>query len=777
MSSVGLNIGLKALLTSQAALDTIGHNVANANTPGYSRQRLELSADRALSLGGVRVGSGVRTDTVERTFDSFVTRRLVLQHSTRDALQNRLQSLGAVEALLGEPDGFGLGGLMDELFSSMTTLSTDTEDLVLRTSVTQSASNLTEQMHQLSTELGQLREDTSDKIRAFVNDVNVRADQLVELNKEISRIEATGVSANDLRDQREEALRELAEVIEISYQEDDGGAVRVLVDGRLLVGPTQSNELSAVQTAPGEIELRIGGSSQPIEVSEGAIGGLREFGASYIPGVMNQFDELARNMILEFNRRHSTGIPRQGGFGQLVGSNRLQDGDQDGDFRDELLRSAGLPFDIQSGRLYVNVRSEASGEVDTQRIEVDPSSMTVGDLLDEISSIDNLSASVDSFGRVQIFADSGFSFDFSSRLDEHPDVAGTFGGGRASISSSEGEPFAVLPGDTLELSGLLGNFTVTFQASDFAQPGSATAEELAAAINSSPDMIPGGMRAVAQGGQVAIQSQLTGATAQVEIVGGSALGALGMNAGVSIGHDAAVEVTMSGSYTGEANDRWTFRPNMDGQIGTTPGLQIEVLDEGGIPVAVLDVGPSYSPGNEIEIGEGLSATFSFGTVSATDGDFFTEEVVADGDSSDVLVALGLNSFFTGTDAASIELRADISDDAGNLALSSSGAAGDNGALLELIALQQETVSGLNGSLTEFYGDVVGDIGFEVSSTRNSLEVEEFLVGELTSQREQVAGVNIDEELVDMVRFEQSYQAAAQFIQTVNQLMNELMGIL
>ena len=99
-----------------------------------------------------------------------------------------------------------------------------------------------------------------------------------------------------------------------------------------------------------------------------------------------------------------------------------------------------------------------------------------------------------------------------------------------------------------------------------------------------------------------------------------------------------------------------------------------------------------------------------------------------------------------------------------------------GARCELIALQQETVSGLNGSLTEFYGDVVGDIGFEVSSTRNSLEVEEFLVGELTSQREQVAGVNIDEELVDLIQIQTAYQAAARIIGTVDEMMATLVNI-
>ncbi|MFT4540797.1 MAG: flagellar hook-associated protein FlgK [Planctomycetota bacterium] len=777
MSGISLNIGLKALLTAQSSLDTVGHNIANANTPGYSRQRLEISADRTLGIRGMRVGNGVRAQNITRTFDSFITKRLIHQQSSTQQLDNALRGMGEVEALLGEPDGFGLGGLLDEMFSSMSALSTNAEDLVLRTGLTQAATHMTTQFHELSREVGQLKLDTGSKIEAFANDINVRAREIVELNKEITSIEASGASANDLRDQRDEALQGLAKQIDITFHENGNGAVRVLVGGQLLVGPTNVNELTTTQNSAGGVELVFEGGSQAVQVHAGAIGGLKQFGEDFIPGILEDFDRMAREMILEFNRAHTVGIPQSGGYDQLIGTNRVADSDMDGEFTDELLSFAGLPFTPQDGELFVNVISKATDEMTRTKIDLDVDRMTVGDLMDAINEIPNLSGGVDSFGRVQVFSDAGHTFDFSSRLDENPNHVATFGSGRASITGSEEGPFALSGGETIEVSGTLGNFTIAFAASDFERPGEATAGEVAAAINANASMAPSGLRAVVVADRVALQSAGTGTSATAAVVSGTSLSALGLSAQVSNGHDTEIGVEMAGTYSGDINDRWEFRPNMDGEIGTTAGLEIEVINSRGVPVATLDVGADYTPGNSINVADGLEASFSFGNVSATDGDFFTQDVISDSDSSDMLVALGLGTFFVGSDAESIELREELIDDPTMLALSGTGAEGDNSALLKLITLQQGPVDGLNATFGDFYGDVIGDIAFEISSTQNSLEVEEFLTQSLSDQREQISGVNVDEELVEMVQFEQAYQAAARFLQVVNSVTDELMRLL
>ena len=233
---------------------------------------------------------------------------------------------------------------------------------------------------------------------------------------------------------------------------------------------------------------------------------------------------------------------------------------------------------------------------------------------------------------------------------------------------------------------------------------------------------------------------------------------------------------MSGTYSGAENDRWTFTPVGTGTVGTTPRLEVEVRDEAGTLITTLDVGEGYSPGTPIAVAEGVSVSFSVGQLDAVAGDAFAMEAIADSDTSDVLVALGLNSFLDGTDASTIGIREAIANDPRLFAGSGSGEDGDNGAILSMLDVQTAEIEGLDGTLSTFYGSLVGGVGFEIASTSSALEVESFMLGSLEQQREQVSGVNVDEELVKMIEYEQTYQAAARFLQVVGQLNDTVMAL-
>ena len=194
-------------------------------------------------------------------------------------------------------------------------------------------------------------------------------------------------------------------------------------------------------------------------------------------------------------------------------------------------------------------------------------------------------------------------------------------------------------------------------------------------------------------------------------------------------------------------------------------------------MATLDVGPEYTPGEELVVGQGISVAFGLGELSATHGDRFTLDVVSETDSADALVALGLNSFFTGSGAADIGLREDLEFDPAGISTSFSGASGDNALLMQLLGLQHATVEGLGATFGQFHGDTIGDLGFDVASTQDSLESSASLLSGLNQLKQSVSGVNVDEELVDMVRFEQAFAAASQFINVVNQLQDDLLSIL
>ncbi|MFM7280979.1 MAG: flagellar basal body rod C-terminal domain-containing protein, partial [Planctomycetia bacterium] len=305
------------------------------------------------------------------------------------------------------------------------------------------------------------------------------------------------------------------------------------------------------------------------------------------------------------------------------------------------------------------------------------------------------------------------------------------------------------------------------------------ADELAAAINANPATASGGMRAVSQGGHVFLQSLTEGATETVTLTGGSALSALGWSPGLSSsGSSNPIAATISGSYVGTENQTFTLVPTGNGTIGTTPGLTVEVFDSSGIRVGTLDVGEGYQPGTPLTLASGLKISLGFGELSASQGDRLQIEALADSDTSDVLVGLGMNAFYAGAGAEDMAVRADLALDPRMLSVSKSGAVSDNGALEALLDIRDMSVDAFAGiSFGEYYGDLVGGVGFDIEAATNAREVEQFLTDTLNTRREQISGVNIDEELVNMIQFQQSYSAAARYITVVNATSEEVLRLL
>jgi flagellar hook-associated protein FlgK len=779
MPNVGLNIGLKALLTAQTALDNVGHNISNAGTPGYSRQNVLISADPAIMVRGLAIGNGVSAQQILRTADALLQRRLVLQQASISQLDQRLAGMSQVESLLGEPGDHGLNSLMQGFYSALSSLSSSPDDLVQRTGAVQAAQSLTGRFNELSSSLAQERQDNASQVAAQVGQVNTLTAQVDRLNNQIAAFESGGAPANDLRDQRDQALKGLAQLLNISTHESSDGYVTVLTNGALLVGKDKAYRLSAAVASDGTVTIKSAKNPNPVQVRGGSIGGLVQLSQSFVPELQQRLNALAHGLIGAANHAHSTGLPASGPFQSLTGSYAVKDSNNDGDPTDELLANAGLPFDVQGGALYVNITRRSDSSFTTTRIDVDPQTTTVGDLIAQLEAIPQLSAGLDSSGRLQLSAADGYGFDFSARINPQPDTQGTLGGGAASLGTSDAGPFALANGDTLAIAGPAGSFGVTFDSSQFADITRASAAEIAAAINSDPATATGGMRAVAQGGHLYLQSLSSGSATSFTLSGGSALGALGWTAATSVaGQDTAVNATLSGSYTGSANQTYTLVPSGDGEIGTTPGLTLDVFDSSGLRLTTLDVGSDYEPGTKLELPNGLQVSFGVGSVSATNHEQLSFDALADSDSAHALVALGLNSLFSGSDASDIALNKTIELDPRNLAASATGADSDNGALRKLIDTRGQSLSELGGVSTgEYYGDLVGGVGFEIDSTKNAQQTEQTLFDSLQSRRDQTSGVNTDEELVNMLQFQQAFSAASRYITVVNATNDDILRMI
>ncbi|MGE3173672.1 MAG: flagellar hook-associated protein FlgK [Planctomycetota bacterium] len=780
----GMGAGLRALTAARIGMQTAGNNVANANTPGYSRQRVELSAAMPFALArGMQIGSGVDVSSITRLVDDGLERRLRLQTGLVASAAVDYSRLNELEGLLNEPDG-GLSTGLAGFFGSVARLQTDPSDRALRGGVVQAGTELAQGFQLLSRRLGDLRGSTFDEVRGLVREANQIAASVADLNAQIISLEANGSAANDLRDTRAQHIKRLSELVDVNAVERSTGSLDLLVGGHLLVSGDRSSQLGVGKTAADQTRILVSGTNTGLNVREGRIAALLRQEQGELPAYDDRIDRLARNLILEINRHHTTGMPRSGPFRSLTSTYGAQDGDRDGQRGDELLSQAGFLFDVQDGAVFVSVSDLDTGRMERTRVEVNPNAMTLQDFADALSAIDHLTASVDPTGRLRVAADTGYGFDFSPRLNPQPDDLGTFGGSRPSVGSDASGPYD-LSSQTFPVSFTVSTgtattptvTTVTLDTTDFQNLGSATTEELVAAINA--DLGAAGTAADV-GGRLVIRSNSGGGTSELRLgnVGaGTALSALGLSSNVATGQDVGVEVTIEGAFTGDDNGTLVFVPEGDGQIGVTPNLRVRVLDQAGSLVTTVNVGAGYEPGKPIDLGNGVQVSFGAGDLSASTGDVFALDVLADSDTSDILAALGMNAFFLGSGASDIAVNPDLQANVDGFAAGLGLASGDAGNLARLMGLRDSDVGDLDENTVEdFWADVVGDIGFATAGAEQTLQTQDTLMQHLEAERESVSGVNIDEEMLDLVKYQQSFEAAARFLSTVQELTNTLINI-
>ncbi len=775
----GMGAGLAALRAAQLGMQTAGNNVANANTPGYARQRVELGSAFAYGVrGNLQIGTGVDVNGISRMIDDGLERRIQLQLGLVGAAEVDSLRMREIESIFAEPDE-GLSNSYKDLFGALDQLRTDPADRALRGGLVQSGAMLSDQFNLLSRRLGDLGASTFDEVRGLTRQVNQHTAAIARLNEQIISTEANGSQANDLRDARSQHVKELGKLLDTQAIERSSGSLDLLVGGSLVVAGNRATTMRVSKNSAGGTELRVGESASAATVREGRIAALLRQEQGGLPGYTTRIDELARSTILEWNRIHSTGVPASGPFQSLIAANAAVDGDGDGVIGDELLSQAGFAFPIERGELYVAVTDRATGALERTRIDIDPDAMTLQDLAAELSAIDHLSASVDPTGRLRVNADSGYGFDFSPRLDPNPDD-GTFGGLNPTVGSLSAGPYD-LSGQPFpqefDVDVGAGPQRITLQASDFANPAEATAEELAAAINGQPAI---DVTASAVGGRLMLQGNQGGATAALTVTAGSnsPLGSLDIASGTTAsGRDHAIDVRVEGSYDGSDNQRLTFVAESSGTIGVSDELRVRVLDQNGQLVTTLDVGSQYQPGEPIPLGNGVQVSFGSGELSAESGQAFALDALADSDTSDVLVATGMNAFFLGSTAADMRVHEELQRNPDRLAAGTGPASGDAGNLMRLVGLRDRDLTSLDSNTIEdFYADLVGDLGFDTAAARGALDAQAQLLGQLEADRESVSGVNIDEEMVDLLKYQQSYEAAARFISVAQEMTEVLINL-
>ena len=776
MSSIGTTTGLNALFAAQLALQTAGNNIANAYTKGYSRQNVLFTTDNPVNKPGIGyLGTGVRASGIVRTTDTLLESRIRTQNQSMGRLYKETTLLSQVEDIFNEPSDGGLSNLLSDFYGSLNDLALDPTDPTLRSNVIISGQIVCDGFNTIADQLEDFRSDVKNDLENRVTEVNRMSQELAELNMQIRLAENSGAQANNLYDERNQLLKELNYIVDANLVESDNGNVMVLVDGRIIAGSDFAQDIEVDEDGDGNLIIRLGDDTSSINIRDGEMRELLDQYNESLPALTETIDTLATQFTRAFNEYHSTGVPQSGPFTSLKSAYRTQDTNFDGNAKNDVLANAGLPFSPEAGSLFVTVTDLSTGAMTQHEIEFDPMRQSLAQLTTELNGIPHMGAYSDSSGQLTLTSEEGYGFDFSTRLDPDPDKDKTFGSTHAMLSGSASYPVTMAAGDILNIDVDGTTYNVTFPAG-----GAFTATEMANEINSQIMAVGGPGLASVTDDRLVLTSPTAGSTGSLQVSNGAGnpAASLGLNTNPVTGSADEVEVTLGGTYTGEDNTRFRFEASGNGTIGVTEGLTITVYDDTtGDQVAVLDVGSSYPPGEMIAVADGVEVSFTAGEISSDGGDFFNARVISDSDEGGLLAALGLNVFFTGTDASSLEVRQDLVDDSSLLAGALSTEEGDNANIMRLAGIETLELEDLDGNTTvDYYSAAVGEIGLDKQWADEMYEVQDSLMTNLENQRASISGVSVDEEMLDLEKYQQMLEAATRFLQVMNEVQQTIMDI-
>ena len=314
----GLNTAVSALTAAQTALDTAAHNTANASTPGYSRQRVQLVASApftypAFNKSGLpgQIGTGVSVASIERARDSFLDVQIRGQNELSGYWDVRRDELAKVETVFPEPSDSGLGSVLSKFWSAWQDVAADPSSTAARAALTAQAGTLAQRVNSDAAQLKTLADGTNAQLTGGVNEINDIAHQLAALNDQIQRVVVSGDHANDLADQRDALLDRLSTLVPLTVEPQADGSTTVLVAGTDLVNHGTARVITAGTNGAGNVEPQWSDGSA-VSLGGARLGALVEVRDITLAGYRTQLNALVKGIADAVNMVHQTGTDATG---------------------------------------------------------------------------------------------------------------------------------------------------------------------------------------------------------------------------------------------------------------------------------------------------------------------------------------------------------------------------------------------------------------------------------------------------------------------------------
>lgn len=313
-----LDIAKSGLLASQTAIQTTSHNISNVNTPGYTRQRVNIETGAPVVIGGHYMGTGVLVGNIERVYDSFLGLQIYDAAGDGGRYSNKNDVLSRLEGIFNDSQEIGIGDILNDFFRAVHDVANDPSSYSARTVLLGRAQTLTGRINNLDSRIKQEINNIELQMKGEVNSINSLSGRISNLNGKIQQAEAGGQQANDLRDERDSLIKELAGKIDVTVLDDGKGGITILAaGGSAIVSNNSASALSVFNDINNNsyYGVMFGNNNITNNISSGKLKGLLEARDMNYQDSINKIGTLAASLTKEFNILHRVGYGLDGSTG------------------------------------------------------------------------------------------------------------------------------------------------------------------------------------------------------------------------------------------------------------------------------------------------------------------------------------------------------------------------------------------------------------------------------------------------------------------------------
>lgn len=827
-----LSIAREALIAQQLAVQVSANNVSNVNTPGYSRQTLQLSTNIATPTAFGNIGGGVIGSGIFRKYDQFMTQRIMNQSSTMGNLEAQNQSLQVVGSIFNEAPGMGLNDLMSKFWNSWQNVANSPDTLSSRQEVVQQAQLISQQLQNMNDQISKTKYDIGTNMDSAISDVNSLTKQIADMNLQITASETNQQKANDLRDKRDELTRNLAGYLDINYFENKNGEYTVILpDGHSLVNATESWNLNWADDELYWITKSASGDDINVPIGRGISPGGK------IGGMMSVFNQLAENdpnnylgrlngltnaFIREVNQQHSQGVGLTPFSSAITGTESATNVAR----LTTTVDAATAADTLAAGTYTINDRNvgEIKGTNAINGLAMGKTANAVTAFNQAIAGVtaklttlvagsavtpmgvapanngDTLDFSINGIDITYTVDNDGVGTDDSDPAVYAANLATTI---NAAITAYNADPTHPIP---MSLEAVVGDGTnggvlnsLVLRNTNDGDPSQITI----ANITSTPPGLENSLGLTA-GTYTADATHNTGKitlfSQELFTVKAGAndtqLDQLGMGGGLhpdDLPGDGVFTYEFS-NPGGVANSLMGF--NYADQLTTDDkSFNIWIYKSDGTLALAQPVSVSLDRAftlNDVANAINVDITNASGGPQLITASVQYNKLIMNpatgykfafaNDTSNFLQIAGLNTFFIGNDSSTIDINTDVANDltrltAGMVTQNGEIWRGDNSNALNINNIQRnENIAFTDGSintLDDYYNTLVGEIGIIGRSVTRDLEASNLVLNQMNQLRDSVSAVSIDEEMANLIKFQHAYTAAAKLISTADEMMSAL----